>query len=247
MILPVPQTSPEFPPCGEIPMTPAERRAVLLRDIDVLIDVGANEGQYASWFRSLGFQGRIISFEPATAAFAILARAASGDERWECHNVALGPEDAELELHIARDSTMTSAFQPTAQILRIFPDAAETGTERAPMRSLKSLWPSLGCDGQRIYLKIDVEGFELAVLRGAGPVLGDVSFLELELSLAPSFGDAPLIQELLTFVDGRGFSVFAFELNHGDDHTTGQMLVIDGIFRRVRGGVAASRQPTATA
>jgi FkbM family methyltransferase len=233
MTLWVPQTSPEFPPCGEVPLTPAARRKIWMAGIDVLIDAGANEGQYASWFRSLGFKGRIISFEPATAAFEILSRAAARDERWECHNLALGAEDSELQLHIARDSTMTSAFRPTEQILRVFPDAAETGTERAPMRSLESLWPSLGCAGQRVYLKVDVEGFELAVLQGAGSVLDAISWVELELSLAPSFGDAPLIQEVLTFVAGRGFSVFAFELNHGDDYATGQMLVIDGVFRRV--------------
>lgn len=58
------------------------------------------------------------------------------------------------------------------------------------MRSLGTLWPALGCDGRRVYLKLDVEGFELSVLEGAGPLLDRIALLELELSLISMYHGA---------------------------------------------------------
>src|SRR5450759_1550280 len=50
--------------------------------IDLLVDVGANQGQYAQEFRAYGFTGFMCSFEPMEAAFELLHRAATNDPRW---------------------------------------------------------------------------------------------------------------------------------------------------------------------
>jgi FkbM family methyltransferase len=240
MTMPIPHTSAEFPPCSEVSMTPAARRRLLLPEVDVLVDIGANEGQYASWIRSLGFSGRIISFEPQATAFAALSAAASRDHNWECLKLAIGPEDSELELRLARDSTMTSAFPPTDQLVQSYPqESVAIGTERVQMRSLESLWPSLGCVGRRVYLKADVEGFELAILEGADSMLSEITVMELELSLTTAFAGAPLITDVLDFLIPRGFSVVAFEQNHSDVLGTAQMYMVDGIFRNSAASRAA--------
>jgi FkbM family methyltransferase len=229
-----PQADHAYPLRAEAPTTPTARRELLLRDVDVVVDAGANEGQYALWFRSLGFAGRIISVEPQSAPFTTLSAAAARDPRWECHKVALGTCDGQATLRVARNTTVTSLFALTPQLQRVVPDATEIGAEAVPMRSLASLWPSLHDAGERVYLKIDVEGAELDVLRGAGDVLEYVDILELELSLAPNFSGAPLIDEVLAYVLGRGYYIVALEANHGDDPDIGQMLVVDGLFRRPR-------------
>jgi FkbM family methyltransferase len=212
-------------------MTPQVRRSILFRDIDVLIDVGANCGQYAMWARQCGFRGKIISFEPASETFRVLSEAALPDGNWECHNVALGPEDGEILLHLTRSSLGSSVFRPTDYHFRVWPDDIEAGTEHVPMRSLSSLWHELGCDGRRVYLKTDVEGFELSVLEGAGSVLDRIALIELELPLVSMYCDAPVFEDMLSFLVGRGFSIVALEQNHSGDKATGQMLMIDGIFR----------------
>ncbi|MFE3579866.1 FkbM family methyltransferase [Streptomyces vinaceus] len=212
-------------------MTSQERRRLLLRDIDVVIDGGANGGQYAKWMRECGFRGEIISFEPASATFDVLSEAARSDAHWHCHHVALGAEDGQGRLHLTRTSLGSSVFRRTDLPARVWPDDVDAGTELVPMRSLRSLWDELGCDGQRVYLKLDVEGAELSVLNGAGPVLDRIALLELELPLAPLHHEAPTFNDMLNFLTDHGFSVVALEQNHSGDDTTGQMLMIDGIFR----------------
>lgn len=232
MPAPQPNTSSAYPPCSYLSLTPASRRALLVCDVDVIIDGGANRGQWATWIRSLGFGGRIVSLEPQTAAYDALARASETDHDWDCHNVALGRADGHLDLHVAADSAATSALQRTESILSTFPANAPRSIERVPMRSLASLWPVLGCKG-RIYLKLDVEGSELAALEGAETVLSRISILELEASIATVFRDGPLIHDLLDYLSPRGFALLAIEPNGGDDHATGQQLMCDAVFRRL--------------
>jgi FkbM family methyltransferase len=226
--------SDEYPPFAEVSITPAARRAALLRGIGVILDVGANTGQYAKWARSFGYRGRIISFEPTTDPFTQLSEAARSDQRWECHRVALGPSDAEIDLHLSRDTICTSAFETTPEHLTWWPGAAQSGVERVPMRSLASIWPDLRCDQERVYLKIDVEGFELAVLDGAAAVLDRISYVELEIAIVPHYRNSPLLHDVLPYMTARGFSVVSIEQNLGDDYATGQMLMVEGIFRGPR-------------
>lgn len=231
MARPAPREVRDLPACTENLMTSAERRRILLRDIDMVIDGGANGGQYARWLRRCGFRGRIVSFEPASETFDVLSEVAGPDDEWHCYNAALGREDGQVLLHLTRTSLGSSVLERTGLHAEVWPTDVDAGTELVAMRSLRSLWAELGCAGRRVYLKLDVEGAELSVLEGAGPYLDHVALLELELPLVPMHRDAPSLTDMLTFLTARGFSPVALEQNHsGVD--TGQMLVVDGIFRR---------------
>jgi hypothetical protein len=83
---------------------------------------------------------------------------------------------------------------------------------------------------RRPYLKIDTQGYELEVLRGATTVLGAVVLVEAELSLLPTYEAGPLFEDVVAFLAEHRFSPIAFE-GVLDDERTGEMLQVDAIFR----------------
>jgi FkbM family methyltransferase len=180
--------------------------------------------------RGLGFAGRIVSFEPVAAAFTTLSRRAADDALWDCHRLAVGDLDGYADLNVAEDSVASSVFHPGDLQLRMVPQARCVACERVPIQQLTSLWPMLVEPGERVYLKVDVEGFELAVLRGAGAFLREATFVETELSVTPLYEGGPLLTEVMSLLADHGFAAVALEHNGGDDPETGQMLMIDGIF-----------------
>src|SRR5580765_3801725 len=68
--------------------------------IGTILDVGANEGQFACEVRANGFSGRILSFEPSSKVFPQLEARAQLDRNWQCFNYALGGSEGSAELRV---------------------------------------------------------------------------------------------------------------------------------------------------
>ncbi len=193
-----------------------------------MLDVGANIGQYGMRLRNNGYRGRIVSFEPYAQAFRQLERTAARDPRWEIRRLALSDQDGEAELNVAGNSFSSSLLPMTRRHLESAPDSRYVGTERVPTARLESIWrDSVG--SARAWLKLDVQGFEMIVLRGAGERIGDVRAVQTELSLTPLYDGAVAWRTLVDWLAERGFSLAAIEPGF-DDPTSGRMLQFDGIF-----------------
>src|SRR5258707_4816449 len=77
--------------------------------IDLVVDAGANTGQFVHQCRAAGYKGKIISFEPSACAHAALLRAASSDPQWKvADRIALGATTGEVEINIALNSYSSS-------------------------------------------------------------------------------------------------------------------------------------------
>jgi FkbM family methyltransferase len=209
------------------------RRSRLLRSrgITLVLDVGASEGNYATQLRRLGFTSRIVSFEPLSDAFAALEAATAGDPLWECRHLALGSSDGTAEINVAGNSTSSSLLGMEDRQLKSAPQAKYVGTEPVAVSRLDSIWPELVGDQDRVYLKLDVQGFELEVLKGAEVSLSYVDCLQAELSFVPLYEGAPTFLEMIEELRSRGFRLAGLEEGH-DDVRTGEMLQSDGIFVR---------------
>jgi FkbM family methyltransferase len=224
----------ELRPRGEAaPSVEEQRRALLLRSrgISLVLDVGASAGMYARQLRRLGFAGRIVSFEPLSGAFAQLELAAGGDPLWECRRAALGSFDGGAEINVAGNSTSSSLLEMEERQLESAPEARYVGTEEVTVARLDSIWPELVKEGDRVYLKLDVQGFELEALRGAEGSLPGISCVQAELSFVPLYEGSPGYLELISHLGERGFRLAGLEEGH-DDVRTGEMLQADGIFVR---------------
>src|SRR4051794_31190999 len=79
-------------------------RLLLLHGVDLVLDVGANEGLYGSQLRQYGYRGRIVSFEPLSGPYRRLQRRVSRDPLWSCKQMALGPYAGEERMHVAGNS-----------------------------------------------------------------------------------------------------------------------------------------------
>lgn len=187
----------------------------VLRDygVDVVLDVGANRGQFATSLRRAGYEGMIVSFEPVSAPFATLRAAAAGDPRWLVRRLALGDADGEATIHVPQADALASFRVPNANATEILGDAASMASdERVPVRRLDAVLPELlaGHASPRILLKMDTQGWDLEVFRGLGAWRERVVALQSEVTLLPLYDGIPDIVASLTEFQRAGYRAAGF-------------------------------------
>lgn len=208
------------------------RRARLLAEhgVELVIDVGANRGQYADDLRSNGYRGQIVSFEPLSDAYAALRRRSAADDRWEVQRLALSDVDEVLELGAA--DKFGSALRVGARLAALFPEAVPASFERVPAARLDEVELDLP-PARRTLLKLDVQGYELRVLAGASGMLDHVGVVEAELSVVALYERQPLLADAIRALDGHGFALETLEPILRD-WRSGEHLQFDGLFVRHR-------------
>ena len=172
---------------------------------DLVLDVGANRGQYRSWMRDrVGYRGRGVSFEPLPDAAEMLRRAAEGDPLWQVQEMALGPSKGRLTLHVTGlEGQMSSALEPDRSQTSALADASRV-TDQIDV-AMETVDEHLPGDDSTVLLKLDTQGYDLEVLRGAGPRLDEVSILVTELSFTGLYTGQPPASEVLSFLRERDF------------------------------------------
>jgi FkbM family methyltransferase len=207
----------------------AAAREALLARTDVVVDVGANAGQYGELLRERGYEGRLVSLEPVAEAYDQLRRRADADGNWEAVLVAASNADGELTLNVTGDSRSSSALRRNERFADK-PGWAPRESRAVPARRLDALVDELLRPGERAYLKLDVQGYERNVLDGAGESLNRFDALELELSVTPLYEDQPALGEMLPLLAERGFRPVSLEPILLDDD--GLLMELDGLFAR---------------
>jgi FkbM family methyltransferase len=172
-------------------------------NVDLVIDVGANEGQYGLFLRRRGYFGRIASFEPIPEIFVRLKQICSGDAKWSVHEFALGDYDGSAQLHIAEDTQLSSLLIPTKWNLLRKKEASEARCETITVRRLDTIIDQLAA--RRPFLKLDVQGAEHLVLRGAKGLLSKLVGIQLEVALYQFYEGQLLLEDTLRLMSNLGF------------------------------------------
>jgi FkbM family methyltransferase len=215
---------------------PALARAGLLArvGVDVLLDVGANDGSFGVELRRHGYRGRIVSFEPQADAFGRLERRAADDPDWTCRRVALGSSAGEGVLNVSENSSSSSLLGIAAAHVQSAPESAYVGVEDVRVTRLDDVATALLRPEDRVAIKVDTQGYELEVLRGGQETLGRAALVDCEVSLLPLYDSAPLLEDVVGFLRERGFRpvwlVPAFV-----DPSSGDVLQVDCAFLREGG------------
>jgi FkbM family methyltransferase len=200
--------------------------------IDLVMDVGANTGQFAMALRGAGYRGRIVSFEPLASAHRELLVSSRHDPGWEiATRQAIGSEEGKVELHIAGNSVSSSMLSMLPSHSDAAPDSTYVGTEVVELTTLDRVAPLHIGTALRPFLKIDTQGTEDRVLDGAVQQLLRTQGVQLELSLLPLYEGQQLFDQLDARLQALGFRRWAIEPVFSDDHT-GRMLQVDGTYFR---------------
>jgi FkbM family methyltransferase len=201
-------------------------------EIDLVLDVGANQGQFGSEIRSGGYKGNIVSFEPLSSVYGILKRHCDKDRNWTVHSrCAIGNRIGSIEINIAGNSESSSILPMLESHSSAEPLSVYVGKETVPLITLDSVAPIYMKMHKNVFLKIDTQGFESAVLDGSEKILPDVRGVLLELSLLPLYEGQHLWGELIARLEGHGFTLWSIQPGFTDPQN-GRTLQVDGIFYR---------------
>lgn len=199
-------------------------------EIDTILDIGANVGQYATMARRAGYAGRIISCEPLTGAYGQLAGRARRDDQWSVLRTAVGREPGTTTINVSANSFSSSVRPMTDAHLTNAPGSEYIGTETVDVTTVAELVKEHSLVPGRTLLKIDTQGFEDEVLAGAGDHLDEFAAIQLELSMVELYQGQSLFDDHYALMREHGFRLHIIE--PGFSGRTGQMMQCDGLFVR---------------
>ncbi len=185
-----------------------EQVAWVLRatEVDLVLDVGGNVGQFGRALRRRGYRGRIVSFEPVAASLTGLRDAAASDPLWDVHGYALGATSEHREMHTVA-GTLSSMLAPSDFGRQWGGRLDRSQAARVEVRRLDEVFDEVtaGLDDPRVFLKMDTQGFDLEVFAGAQGALDRVVGLLSEVACVPLYAGMPRLPEQLAAYEAAGF------------------------------------------
>jgi FkbM family methyltransferase len=206
----------------------AQRYLIGKLDIDLLIDGGANIGQYSSRIREV-YKGRIISIEPIKRNYDYLKKIFRDDKNFHALNVAVGASNGLSNFYVSNFEGISSSIYKPKEHLHYYPDVKFTKDSKVKMVRIDDI--KAAKVSHSIYLKLDIQGYELPALRGSIGILDKVNVIEVEVSFIENmYEGGTKFVELLSFLDSHYFSLYSIS----DFRRTknGQIVYADLIFTK---------------
>lgn len=221
-----------------IPFTPhhsAEARlarCLATQKIDLVLDVGANVGGFARQLIENGYKGRIVSFEPIGALHAHLKRQSERYPNWTiAEPCAVGAETGTVQLRVSQNLSSTSVLAMMKTHLDAAPESAVARLETVSLRRLDDLAVAYWGDAERVFAKLDVQGYEDRVLDGAAAIMTKLWGLQVEMSLVPLYEGQVLFPRMDERIRGSGFALWGMDPVLIDARL-GRVLQIDALYMR---------------
>lgn len=209
------------------------RRMLKVSCADLVLDVGANIGQFGDQLFRAGFVGTLISFEAIPQVHQrLVCHAQNSNKSWlvaPC--AALGSKRGEIQMNISANSVSSSVLSMTGTHLDAAPKSHYIGSQIVNIERLDELAAGYLGPNAKVMIKVDTQGYEMEVLKGATGLWSRTVALQLELSLSRLYDQAPTFEQMVAFTASHGFEVFGFAPGFRDPGS-GRTLQVDGFFVR---------------
>ncbi len=171
--------------------------------IDCVLDVGANIGQFASELRAIGYRGHIVSFEPVASVYASLQKRFAQDHKWRGFQMGLGASAETMTITVPKLTVLSSLLESAK-------DERGARKESVAIKRLDQILPDLRRELgiSRVFLKMDTQGYDLAVFDGAAACVDGIVGIQSEVSVQPLYRNMPHYLESLRMYEAAGFELF---------------------------------------
>ena len=202
------------------------------KKIDCIFDVGANEGQFVEELRYYGYKNNIISFEPYLEAYSKLLLNSKKDEKWKVYEpIALGNKNSTNTINVSKNSVSSSILKIKKEHIDNAPDSEVVNQQSIQVKKLEDVLLEFDLNDKVLFLKIDTQGYEFEVLKGAEKVLNQFQGILVEVSLIELYEGQKSWLEVVNFIQSHGFKLWSVDRGFSNK-TNGQTLQLDLCFFR---------------
>ncbi|MBL7975598.1 MAG: FkbM family methyltransferase [Candidatus Kapabacteria bacterium] len=202
-----------------------------LHQVNMVLDIGANRGQFGGQIRRAGYKQLLHSFEPLSSAFALLEKKAKKDALWIPHHYALGDYDGSSVIHVSNNSQSSSMLNMTPAHTSADSSSKFIADEHITVKRLDSVFNEFYSPDKKVFLKIDAQGLEDKILLGALESLPKIQFVQTELSFVTLYEGETLFMDFANNMDKLGYRIVFIEQGFSDKNTA-FALQSDVIFTR---------------
>lgn len=206
-------------------------KILVSNNFNIVLDVGANTGSYAREIRTLGYKGKIVSFEPQKGPFnALMKYAQKSKYEHLCLPYALGEKNEFSFINISNNSVSSSILNSTEDLLLSAPEARFVGQEQIRVFKLDTLFNDyVDADNDIVFLKLDVQGYEQNVLAGSKSSIQHIKGLQMEVPLVELYTGERLLEDTIRDMHRLNFQLHLI-LPGFTDMNTGRLLEVDCVF-----------------
>ena len=211
-------------------VVPTSEHLAVLRGLDCegVLDVGANRGQFTLACSIAHAQWPVVAFEPIPAEAKLFRIVHAGRQNVTLVETAVGETDSVAALHISRSADSSSLLPIGIRQKQFFGKTQEVGIIDVKVQRLDDL-QRLWLGRARQLLKIDVQGFELSVLRGAEETLRSCAYVYVECSEVILYEGQALRPEVQAYLEAQGF---VLDKRYNEHRHKGQLIQADYLFAR---------------
>jgi FkbM family methyltransferase len=198
--------------------------------IRTVIDVGGFVGSFAYAIRTMLPDAQIYSFEPLDENYHLLVKNLCPFGNFQAFQTALGDQSGTVDF-FKNDFTASSSILEMADLhRRLFPLTRNQVRVTVPLARLDDYLDRMDLHAP-VLMKLDVQGYEAAVLRGAERTLRQVDYIVTEVSFRELYASQPLFDEIHALLVAQGFR-YAGSLDSMFSPADGSILQADALFIR---------------